>query len=294
MPRRASPTSRRWDTQRGQGRPGSGWATFESSGDRQVHRGGTRACWVCVMHSAIPLAHHVRCLVEAGSNAAPGHTEPIAVGVGERPGDVAAVSWAAREAALRRSPQVQIDFTPIDVMVLAADGVPVRADLTIAVDVATRTICAAVLRPVGTEAVDASLLLAKMLVPEPMRPGWADALRMSYSRLPFASLLTIDARMREAAAKPVIVPEQVVIDHGKVFMSETFIRAPADSSESPSSPPARTHPRTRGWSGGHSTRSKPCSHRTSPGSRAPTPSCADARSRPNGIWTSSRNCWTSG
>ena len=52
-----------------------------------------------------------------------------------------------------------------------------RADLTIAVDVATRTICAAVLRPVGTKAVDAALLLARMLVPEPMRPGWAEALR---------------------------------------------------------------------------------------------------------------------
>ena len=68
---------------------------------------------------------------------------------------------------------MQIDSTPLDVMVLLDDGVPVRADLTIAVDVATRTICAAVLRPVGTKAVDAALLLARMLVPEPMRPGWA-------------------------------------------------------------------------------------------------------------------------
>ncbi|MGQ0841330.1 Mu transposase C-terminal domain-containing protein [Actinokineospora sp.] len=126
--------------------------------------------------------------------------------------------------AARPGEQVQIDSTPIDVMVLAADGVPVRADLTIAVDVATRTICAAVLRPVGTKAVDASLLLAKMLVPEPMRPGWSDALRMSASRLPYERLLEVDARMREAAARPVIVPEQVVIDHGKVFVSETFTR----------------------------------------------------------------------
>ena len=62
-------------------------------------------------------------------------------------------------------------------MVLLDDGVPVRAELTIAVDVATRTICAAVLRPVGTKAVDAALLLARMLVPEPMRPGWSAALR---------------------------------------------------------------------------------------------------------------------
>ena len=86
--------------------------------------------------------------------------------------------------AARPGEQVQIDSTPVDVLVLLEDEVPARADLTIAVDVATRTICAAVLRPVGTKAVDAALLLARMLVPEPMRPGWAAALRMSASRLP--------------------------------------------------------------------------------------------------------------
>src|SRR6185437_9224751 len=86
-------------------------------------------------------------------------------------------------------------------------------------------ICAAVLRPVGTKAVDAALLLAKMLVPEPMRRGWAAALRMSASRLPHARLLDIDARMELAAARPVIVPDTIVIDGGKVFVSETFTRA---------------------------------------------------------------------
>jgi hypothetical protein len=62
--------------------------------------------------------------------------------------------------AARPGEQVQIDSTPIDVLVLLDNGMPVRADLTIAVDVATRTVCAAVLRPVGTKAVDAALLLA--------------------------------------------------------------------------------------------------------------------------------------
>ncbi|WP_328466526.1 Mu transposase C-terminal domain-containing protein [Actinoplanes sp. NBC_00393] len=127
--------------------------------------------------------------------------------------------------AYRPGEQVQIDSTPIDVMVLLDDGLPVRADLTLAVDVATRTIGAAVLRPVGTKAVDAALLLAKMLVPEPMRPGWANALRLSASRMPYARLVDIDARMREAAARPVIVPDQIVIDHGRVFVSQTFVRA---------------------------------------------------------------------
>jgi transposase InsO family protein len=127
--------------------------------------------------------------------------------------------------AARPGEQVQIDSTPIDVLVLLDNGVPVRADLTIAVDVATRTICAAVLRPVGTKAVDAALLLAKMLVPEPMRPSWSAALRMSASRLPHARLMDIDTRMELAAARPVIVPDTIVIDGGKVFVSDTFTRA---------------------------------------------------------------------
>lgn len=137
-----------------------------------------------------------------------------------RPQGVFTPSFAARPGE-----QVQIDSTPIDVMVLLDNGVPVRADLTIVVDVATRTICAAVLRPVGTKAVDAALLLARMLVPEPMRPGWSQALRMSASVLPHARLLDIDARMELAAARPVIVPDTIVIDGGKVFVSDTFTHA---------------------------------------------------------------------
>jgi hypothetical protein len=137
-----------------------------------------------------------------------------------RPEGVFSPAFAARPGE-----QVQIDSTPVDVMVLLDTGMPVRADLTIAVDVATRTICGAVLRPVGTKAVDAALLLARMLVPEPMRPGWSTALRMSASRLPHARLLDVDARMELAAAKPVIVPDTIVIDGGKVFVSDTFTRA---------------------------------------------------------------------
>lgn len=121
--------------------------------------------------------------------------------------------------------QVQIDSTPLDVMAVLDSGLTARADLTIAVDVATRTICAAVLRPVGTKAVDASLLLAKMLVPEPMRPGWAASLRMAASRMPHKRLLDVDSRMQQAAAKPVIAPDTIVIDGGKVFLSDTFTRA---------------------------------------------------------------------
>jgi hypothetical protein len=127
--------------------------------------------------------------------------------------------------AARPGEQVQMDGTPLDVMAVMDDGLPDRPELIAAIDVATRTICAAVLRPVGAKAVDAALLLARMMVPEPMRPGWDQALAMSASRIPHRRLVSIDQRMELAAAKPVIVPDTVVIDHGKVFLSEVFLRA---------------------------------------------------------------------
>lgn len=127
--------------------------------------------------------------------------------------------------AARPGEQVQLDATPLDVMAVLDDGVLGRVDLVLAIDIATRTICAGVLRPVGAKAVDAALLLARVMVPEPMRPGWEAALAMSASRIPHQRLVSLDARMAMTAARPVIVPDTVVIDHGKVFLSEVFIRA---------------------------------------------------------------------
>ncbi|GGV56834.1 TnsA-like heteromeric transposase endonuclease subunit [Streptomyces spectabilis] len=137
-----------------------------------------------------------------------------------RPQGVFTPSKAARPGEV-----VRIDTTPLDVLAILDDGVTGRVELTVAVDVATRTICAAVLRPAGTKAVDAALLLARILVPEPMRPGWHDALRMSASLIPHARLMSVDARLEHTAAKPVIVPDTIVVDHGKVFISETFVTA---------------------------------------------------------------------
>jgi transposase InsO family protein len=116
---------------------------------------------------------------------------------------------------------VQIDSTPLDVLVLLDDGVPGRVELTGMIDVATRVVPAAVLRPT-TKSVDASVLLARALTPEPARPGWPEALKMARSVLPYERLLDIDARLEHAAARPVIVPDTIVIDHGAVFISAAF------------------------------------------------------------------------
>jgi putative transposase len=124
-------------------------------------------------------------------------------------------------AASRPGEVVEIDSTPFDVMVLLDDGVAGRAELTGMVDLATRTVTAAVLRPT-TKSVDASLLLARTVTPEPMRPGWADALAMARSVLPHRRMLELDQRLAHAAARPVIVPETIVCDHGKAFFSGNF------------------------------------------------------------------------
>lgn len=116
---------------------------------------------------------------------------------------------------------MQIDSTPMDVMVRLDNGVVGKVELTGMIDVATRTLTAAVLRPT-TKSVDASVLLARTVTPELMRPGWVDALKMSRSVLPHRRLLSLDERLEHAAARPVIVPETIVCDHGKVFVSHNF------------------------------------------------------------------------
>lgn len=116
---------------------------------------------------------------------------------------------------------MQIDSTPMDVLVRLDDGVVGRVELTGMVDVATRTVTAVVLRP-ATKSVDASVLLARTVTPEPMRPGWRQALAMSRSVLPHRRLCDIDQRLEHAAARPVIAPETIVCDHGKVFISRNF------------------------------------------------------------------------
>ncbi|MGW2207607.1 hypothetical protein [Streptomyces sp. NPDC001774] len=118
---------------------------------------------------------------------------------------------------------MEIDSTPLEVVVIHDDGTVDRCELTGLIDLATRTLAAVVLRP-STKAVDAALLLADAMTPEPVRPGWSDALRMSRSVLPCASLLSLDERLGKAAAVPVDF-RRVVSDHGKAFISDNFRNA---------------------------------------------------------------------
>ncbi|EFV13818.1 Mu transposase C-terminal domain-containing protein [Segniliparus rugosus] len=127
-------------------------------------------------------------------------------------------------AAARPGEWMQIDSSPLDVAVRLDQELTGRVELTVLVDLATRSIAAAVLRPTA-KAVDAALLLARSMTPEPMRPGWSDAVSMARSALPYQSMRSADERLENAAAKPVIVPENIVCDNGSIYVSSTFLNA---------------------------------------------------------------------
>jgi putative transposase len=126
--------------------------------------------------------------------------------------------------AARPGEWTQIDSTHLDIAVVLDNGMTDTAELTWLIDIATRTIPAAVLRP-SAKAVDAALLLARAMTPEPMRPGWPDALRMSRSVLPHRRLAEVGQRLADAAARPVIVPETIVCARGMVYLSPAFRNA---------------------------------------------------------------------
>ncbi|MFD0572078.1 transposase [Kitasatospora gansuensis] len=121
---------------------------------------------------------------------------------------------------------VMLDTTPLDVLAFDPETKAMtRAELTIALDVATRSILAWRLTPAGTKAIDIGLLLADVMTPEPMRPAWDDALRHSMLRIPHERMLSVDERLAEAAARPVIYPETLLFDHGKPYQSDVVRRA---------------------------------------------------------------------
>ncbi|MFF3787633.1 hypothetical protein [Streptomyces sp. NPDC001933] len=77
----------------------------------------------------------------------------------------------------------------------------------------------------ATRSFDTMQVVAQTTAPLPARPGWAPETFMEGSDLPFEDLLAADPRFTGAAARPVIKPETLVIDHGSPFISAGFTRA---------------------------------------------------------------------
>lgn len=133
-------------------------------------------------------------------------------------------TWGG-QAPSRPGELTEVDSTPMDLMVIYPDGSTGRVDLTLMLDVATRTLCSAILRPVATKSVDAAVLLARALTPLPMQPGWSRSVSFSRSILPVGMIEGDEEIRASVAAKPVIVPESITVDRGKVYVGSTFLNA---------------------------------------------------------------------
>jgi transposase InsO family protein len=120
---------------------------------------------------------------------------------------------------------MEIDSTPLDVMTILPNGDVARAELTTVIDVATRSLCAWIIKPRGTKAVDAVELLARTMTPMRLQPGFEDRMAMAHSILASSISLSDDEVSESLAAKPVIKPHSLTVDRGKVFVSDTFMRA---------------------------------------------------------------------
>lgn len=120
--------------------------------------------------------------------------------------------------------EVQIDTTPLDAMVIMADGTTAKVDLAAAIDVATGTITAAVLRVNASKSVDIIELIVRSFVPLTMLPGWHANMAMARQYVPKAMLTEAELN-KSVSLKPAINVRGVVFDRGKIFLSKAFERA---------------------------------------------------------------------
>lgn len=130
--------------------------------------------------------------------------------------------------ATRPGEMVLIDSTPLDAYAMdpySFEWIPV--ELTIALDLFTRSLVAWRFTPRGTKAVDAAFLLADMIKPKFKGHDWAESTNFAYVGIPESIIIEVgnDAPGLPLAAIPFIHPESVIVDRGRVFLSEAFSNA---------------------------------------------------------------------
>lgn len=116
-----------------------------------------------------------------------------------------------------------MDTTRLDVF--AMDPITLRwvqAELTVGMDWYTRCITGIRLTPVSTKSVDAAAVLYQAYRPRPAGRDWPTHAVWPEHGIPRSVLIDSDAVQGPltGAASPAIVPETIVIDHGKIYVSE--------------------------------------------------------------------------
>lgn len=132
-----------------------------------------------------------------------------------------------RLRATRPGEFVLLDTTPLDVFAMEPLTLRwVRVELTIALDLYSRCIVGLRLSPVSTKSVDAALVLYEALMPGTVR-GTGDGL-LPYAGVP--DVVIVEAEPgdhsrsdRDGGGLPGVAAEALVVDHGKIYLSEHLL-----------------------------------------------------------------------
>lgn len=96
----------------------------------------------------------------------------------------------------------------------------VQAELTVAMDWYTRCVTGIRLTPVSTKAVDVSAVLYQCFRPRPAGRDWPRGAVWPEHGIPRTVLVDVEGAVGPGLASPPLVPETLVVDHGKVYVSE--------------------------------------------------------------------------
>jgi putative transposase len=133
--------------------------------------------------------------------------------------------------ANRPGQTILIDSTVLDVFALdPITGEWIRLQLTIAIDLYTRSLVAWRFTQ-DTKGIDVALLLYDIIRPKQFLPGWPKQARWNFVGIPDSLVITqyenaqAESTETQLAGIPVVYPETVIVDHGKVYRSDTFKRS---------------------------------------------------------------------
>jgi transposase InsO family protein len=156
-------------------------------------------------------AHAVLAELTRGSNAFTGSTKGKR-SIAARPQGVYGRLRPARPGEF-----LLLDTTPLDVFAMEPVTLRwVRTELTIAMDLYSRAITGLRLSPVSTKSVDAALVLF-----EALRPGSRQ--HTSGGLLPYAGLPDLVAVGDGTAGLAGVAAETIVVDHGKIYLSDHLL-----------------------------------------------------------------------
>lgn len=119
---------------------------------------------------------------------------------------------------------VLLDTTRLDVFALdAISGRWMNCELTIAMDLYSRAICGLRLSPTA-RSLDVSGVLLEAMRPIEQPDEWSSKASSPYVGVP-DTLIVRDERINVARFRRAMIPETIVIDHGKPYMSEHILSA---------------------------------------------------------------------